>query len=63
MPAAVVQKFGADGEVRQDSLRTATDTSAERGRTGVVGFKTVVLYVFVSRAAVDDLMYRDNRQP
>ena len=48
MPVAVVQKLGADGEVRQGSFRTATDTSAERRRTGVVDFKTVVLRLRVS---------------
>ena len=42
-PVGVVQKLGADGAVRHGSLRTATDTSADQGRTGVVGFKTVHL--------------------
>ena len=48
MPVAVVQKLGADGDARRGSIRMAADDSAERGRTGVVGFKTVVLRLRVS---------------
>ena len=48
MPVAVVQKLGADGDLRQGSLRTAANTSVERGQTGIVGFKTVVLRLRVS---------------
>ena len=74
MPVGVVQKLGADGEVRQGSLRMAADTSAEQ-RPLMVHFvrrQTLqpsedglellaskrFIYVFASRAAIDDLMYR-----
>ena len=45
-----VQKLGSERDVRQGSFRMAADTSAERGRTKVVGFKTVVLRLRVSNS-------------
>ena len=70
MPVAVVQKLGADGEVRQGSFRTAADSSAERGRTGVVGFKTVVLRLRVSGSGrrfdaprQSSIVFLEDRQP
>ena len=64
------QKLDADGDVRQGSLRTATDTSAERGPTEVVDFKTVVLRLRVSSSGrrfdvprQPSIVFLENRQP
>ena len=58
MPVVVFQKLGAEVDVRQGCCRTAPDTSADSGRTEVVGFDTVVLCLRRSSTPVDDLIYR-----
>ena len=70
MPVAVVQKLGADEEVRQGSCRTAADTPAERQRTGVAGFKPVVLRLRVSSSVrrfdvprQPSIVFLQDRQP
>ena len=59
MPVAVVQKRGADGEyVRVHFVRRQTLHPSEDGPELLAPNR--LFYVFVYRAAVDDLMYRDN---
>ena len=55
---------------RQGSLRTAADSSAERGRTEVVGVKTVVLRLRVSNSGrrfdaprQSSIVFLEDRQP